>query len=72
MILAANLRRFFTVRVTFLRLLAVPFLAFFLSACSKEGGAVNPKIREKAPDLKQIPSPDKPNKEKGGAVPRPE
>ena len=34
------------------QLCAVPFVAFFLSGCSKEGEVINPKIKDDAPKLK--------------------
>jgi hypothetical protein len=46
------------------KLLAVPFLAIFLSSCSKEGNG-SPKIQDKAPDLKPLPRPVSPAGDKG-------
>jgi hypothetical protein len=73
-VIFGNLLEVFTVRLSFLvRLAAVPFVAFFLSACSKEGEAVDPKIRDKAEEVKKKPVNQPGEKEeKGGAAPVPD
>jgi hypothetical protein len=50
-------------------LFAIPLLAIFLLGCSKEGEAVNPKAKEKIPNIKPAPAPGVggPGGEKGGA-----
>ena len=51
------------------KLFAIPLLAIFLLGCSKEGEAVNPKAKEKIPNIKPAPAPGVggPGGEKGGA-----
>jgi hypothetical protein len=60
------------VRLSFIvNLLAVPCLAILLSGCSKEGEAINPKIKEKPPDVKQLPPPVNPGEKGNKGAPGP-
>jgi hypothetical protein len=49
--------------------LGIPLLALFLSGCSKEGESSNPKIKDKAPNLKQLQPNGGPEDKKAAPTP---